>query len=97
MEIKYKNKNLQKTCTNASAADKKHGTELAYKIKQRINEISAAESVEQMIRFRIGRCHQLKGDRKNQYAVDLVQPHRLVPRHHDRTHGAGLAAAAVFW
>ena len=51
---------------------------MAVKIQQRIDEIKAADTVEQMIQFGIGRCHPLKGDRKNQYAVDLVHPHRLV-------------------
>ncbi len=31
-----------------------------------------------MIQFHVGRCHQLKGNRKKQYAVDLVHPQRLV-------------------
>lgn len=31
-----------------------------------------------MIQYRIGRCHPLKGNRKNQYAVDLVHPYRLI-------------------
>ena len=31
-----------------------------------------------MIQFKIGRCHPLKGSRKNQYAVDLIHPKRLV-------------------
>ena len=44
----------------------------------RIDQISAALSVEMMIQYRIGRCHPLKGNRKNQYAVDLVHPYRLV-------------------
>lgn len=48
------------------------------KIHQRIDEIEAAPNVEVMIQFGIGRCHRLKGKRKNQYAVDLVHPYRLV-------------------
>lgn len=47
-------------------------------IWQRIDEIAAAPNVEMMVQFKIGRCHPLKGDRKNQYAVDLVHPYRLV-------------------
>jgi proteic killer suppression protein len=31
-----------------------------------------------MLQFGIGRCHPLKGNRKSQYAVDLVHPYRLV-------------------
>lgn len=34
--------------------------------------------VEIMVQYRVGRCHLLKGKRKDQYAVDLVQPYRLV-------------------
>lgn len=51
---------------------------MAAKIHQRIDEIRAADSVEQMVQFKIGRCHVLTGKRKGQYALDLVQPYRLV-------------------
>lgn len=72
------NKCLEKVCTDASVAIKKHGIEMAEKIDQRIGEIKAADSVEQMIQFGVGRCHPLKGDRIGQYAVDLVHPQRLI-------------------
>lgn len=78
LQIEYKTKKLEKVCTNASEATKLHGQEMADKIHQRIDEITAALSVEMMIQYRIGRCHPLKGDRKNQYAVDLVHPYRLI-------------------
>lgn len=51
---------------------------MAEKIHQRIDEIAAADTVEIMIRFRIGRCHALSSNRKGQYAVDLIHPYRLV-------------------
>lgn len=50
---------------------------MAIKIHQRVNEIKASDNVENMIKYRIGRCHELKGDRSGDYAVDLVQPYRL--------------------
>ncbi len=78
MDINYKNKKLKKICTDTSEATKKYGSSMAVKIAQRIQEITAAESVEQMIQFKVGRCHPLTEDRKNQYAVDLVHPMRLV-------------------
>lgn len=78
LQIEYKTKKLEKVCTNASEAIKLHGQEMADKIHQWIDEITAASSVEMMIQYRIGRCHPLKGDRKNQYAVDLVHPYRLI-------------------
>ena len=69
-------------CTNAREAAKKHGKEMADKIHQRIDEIQAADSVEMMIQFHIGRCHLLTADRKDQYAVDLVHPYRLIFEKH---------------
>lgn len=78
MEITYRNKKLERVCTIAEVAQRTYGEVTANKIHQRIGEIGAAESVEFMIRFRIGRCHSLAGDRKGCYAVDLVHPLRLV-------------------
>lgn len=78
MQIEYRNSKIKKICTNAYEAEKKHGKEMAEKIQLRIDQISAALSVEMMIQYKIGRCHSLKGNRKEQYAVDLVNPYRLV-------------------
>ena len=55
-----------------------YGQDMADKIHQRVDEINAADTVELMIQFRIGRCHPLSQNRKGQYAVDLVHPYRLV-------------------
>ena len=78
MQIDYRTRKLEKVCTIAYEAEKQYGNDMAEKIQQRIDEISAALNVEMMVQFKIGRCHPLKGDRKNQYAVDLVHPYRLV-------------------
>ncbi|WP_289002034.1 type II toxin-antitoxin system RelE/ParE family toxin [uncultured Megasphaera sp.] len=78
MEIHYKNKKIHKICTNANAARKNYGQEMARKIHQRIDELTAADSVETMLQYRIGRCHRLTGNREGQYALDLVQPYRLI-------------------
>lgn len=78
MEITYKNKKIEKVCTDARTAERAYGREMACKIHQRIDEISASETIEMMIRFHIGRCHPLTQNRKGQYAVDLVHPYRLV-------------------
>ena len=78
MRITYKSKKIEKVCTVASEAEKKYGLEMAAKIHQRIDEISSADTIEEMVQITLGRCHPLKGERKGQYAVDLVQPNRLV-------------------
>ena len=78
MEITYKNNKIRKICTDIKVAEKTYGAQRAEKIDMRIGEISAADTVEMMIQFRIGRCHPLTQNRKGQYAMDLVHPYRLV-------------------
>lgn len=51
---------------------------MAELIHLRIVQLNAAETVEEMINFSIGRCHQLNGNREGQYALDLVHPYRLI-------------------
>lgn len=43
-----------------------------------IDEIDASDTIEEMVQYHIGRCHPLKGNRKGQYAMDLVHPYRLI-------------------
>lgn len=78
MDITYKNNKIKKVCTDAKTAERSYGREMAGKIHQRMDEISAADTVEMMIQFHIGRCHPLTQNRKVQCAVDLVHPYRLV-------------------
>lgn len=78
MEIEYQNRSIEKVCTNASVAEKKYGSEMAEKIQMRIDQINASPSIEYLIQYRIGRCHPLHHNRKNQFAMDLVHPMRLV-------------------
>ena len=78
MKVTYKNKKIEKICTDAKTAEKSYGQEMADRIHLRIDEIKAADTVEMMIQFHIGRCHPLVLNRKGQYAVDLVHPYRLV-------------------
>ena len=69
---------IKKVCTDAKTAERTYGQDMADKIHQRVDETNAADTVELMIQFRIGRCHPLSQNRKGQYAVDLVHPYRLV-------------------
>ena len=49
---------------DAKVADKIYGKEMAEKIQMRIDQIRAVDTVEEMVRWRIGRCHPLKNNRK---------------------------------
>ena len=48
LQIVYKSNKMEKVCTSAYAAQKKYGDKMAAKIQQRVQEISAAETVEEM-------------------------------------------------
>ena len=76
--VTYKNKSMERICTDYSEATRKHGSDIADKLYQRIYEISAVPSVEVMIQCHIGRCHRLTGNRNGQYSVDLGHPYRLI-------------------
>ena len=78
MEITYSTGKLERVCTERRYSEKIYGLPMADKIHQRISSIQLAENVEQLIRFRIGRCHALTQNRTGQYAMDLVHPYRLV-------------------
>lgn len=78
MDIEYKTRAIERVCTDAAEARRKRGLKMAEKISQRIQEIRSVDSVETMLKFHIGRCHVLHGDRNGLYAVDLVHPYRLV-------------------
>lgn len=78
MKITYKNNAIRKICTIAQFAERKLGRNMADKIHQRIDEISGADTIEQMIQYSVGKCHPLTGDREGEYAMHLVEPYRLV-------------------
>lgn len=78
MIITYKNSKIERICNDATMAIKQLGQQQAVKLHQRIDVLSAAESIDELLRFRLGRCHALDGKRKGQYAMDLIQPYRLV-------------------
>lgn len=78
MEIIYKTRKIQRICEDASVATRTHGERMALIIHQRVDELSAAPTVEMLVQYRIGGCHPLTGNRAGQYGMSLVHPYRLV-------------------
>lgn len=54
MQVEYKNDKLRKVCTIAYYAQRQYGEKMSYKIHQRIDELRAASSVEELLKFHIG-------------------------------------------
>ena len=78
MKLTYKSKKLEKECKDYTKAVKSYGPQSAKKLYQRVKELTAANSLDEMVEFMIGRCHPLTGDLKGKYALDLAHPYRLI-------------------
>ena len=50
---------------------------MARKLMQRLDDMRAAENLEVVMKLP-GRHHQLTGNRKGQFACDLIHPYRLI-------------------
>ncbi len=83
MEICFRSRMLQKTCSKKAEAVKRWGPKMAGKVMQRMMELQASETLADLSRLPPGRCHELTGARKGVFSVDLDHPYRLlfVPDH----------------
>lgn len=78
MKLTFKTKKLETECNDFTKATRNHGDRRAKLLHQRVRELKASESLNEMIEFGLGRCHPLKGDYKGKYALDLDHPYRLI-------------------
>ena len=78
MEISFASSKLAKLCNSQQEMRGKLGPQCAERLQQRLEELRAAATLEDMRSLPGARCHELTQDRKGQLAVDLVHPRRLV-------------------
>lgn len=78
MEIYFSNRKLQKVCEDHRKLKAKYGTGQSRKIIRRLNELQAAKNLYDISRLPQTHLHPLLGDRKDQFAVDLQHPYRLI-------------------
>ena len=83
MDVTYKNKELKKYAEDARFSVQKLGTRRSKLYLQRIGDLLAAETLE-TVRHLPGRYHELKENRKGQWACDLDQPYRLIFEPHEK-------------
>ncbi|MFD6681268.1 type II toxin-antitoxin system RelE/ParE family toxin [Micromonospora parva] len=57
---------------------RRFGVERAKKIRLRLSQMTAASSIAELRKLPGARCHQLEGDRDEQFSVDLDGPYRLI-------------------
>ena len=82
MNITFKNNKLEKIVANNSKLLQEFGKIRAAKIKQRLDDLKAADTLED-VRYLPGNYHELVQNRKGQWACDLDQPFRLIFEPHE--------------
>ena len=78
MDISFKSKKLQKTCSTKDGAIKKLGAKGGAKLMQRMLELSAATTLNDISHLPPPRLHELSGNHKGKFSVDLNHPYRLL-------------------
>ena len=82
MDITFRDKSLKKYANDDRLAIRKLGAKRAQVFKSRLDDLRAAESLED-VRHLPGRYHELAENRKGQWACDLDHPYRLVFTPHE--------------
>lgn len=77
MNIHFNDREFWETCNNNKLLIKKYGKAQAKKIRIRLDDITAAETLEDLGKI-YPRCHELKGNRLGQISLDLVGQWRLI-------------------
>jgi len=77
MEIKYSSNRLEKSVSSPKEIVKNYGTR-AKKVKQRLDELKAAANLAVMMTIPAADCHELDGNRKGQFAVQISGNHRII-------------------
>lgn len=78
MDIRFRNGRLERVFGSAAALTKQYGQRMARTIQVRIGVLRNAKTLSMVPTTPPLRRHMLTGDRKGQFAVDLVHPYRLV-------------------
>jgi proteic killer suppression protein len=78
MLIFFRTKKLQKICSEDREMQRQLGPAMARKLRQRLMELKAAETLADVSHLPPPRCHELTSDRAGQFSVDLDHPYRLL-------------------
>lgn len=70
VKIAFKTNKLEKQLTEPKEMQKAFGT-MMKKVNQRMKELSAVENLEHLKTIPAARCHELTGNKKGEFAVDI--------------------------
>lgn len=77
MDVAFRTAKLSKTCSDDRLLDKAYG-QRAKKIRQRIQELSAAEALSDISLLPAARLHPHSGKPKGYFSVDINHPFRII-------------------
>lgn len=99
LEVSFRSAQLAKLCTDKGLRQRKLGPQRAKKLLLRLNQMSAAADLSELMTLPQARCHQLSVDRDEQFSLDLDGPYRLIIEVTDRpiprNSDGGIALAEV--
>lgn len=78
MEIFFKTAKLQKICNSGPLLLKAYGRDNGKRIRRRLAVLEGASCLADVPTMPPERCHPLKGTFAGCFAVDVLQPHRIV-------------------
>ena len=83
MKIEFKSHKLKKSVESPKAILKHYGAN-AKKVNQRLEELKSAPTLSELRNIPAAYCHELKQNRKGQFAVSVSGNHRIIfePDHH---------------
>ena len=99
MDVSFRTKKLAKVFNSEKALKQEYGTQMFKVIMMRLAVLKNAPTLLLVPTTKPERRHMLTGGRKDQYAVDLVHPYRLIfEANHDsipRKEDGGIDTAMV--
>lgn len=78
MDVRFRTRKLQNHYERSGEAFKAYGEPVARKYILRVNTMKTARDIDELKRLPALRCHQLKGERLGQWAVNLTGYQRLI-------------------
>lgn len=79
MQFEYKDEKVQKILCDAKTLQRKVGLEIGRKIKQRMNQLEAADNFnEYLTKIAFGKPHPLEGNLNKCYGISITANYRIV-------------------